>query len=94
MAAIIQAVFCAAIFTIVGLHYRPFPDSRYKLSVSLMAWAACVLTGMQFMSLVGRMIIHDDFADASWFNTAFYGLFLALVFRANGNIARLLRADR
>ena len=93
MVAIIQAVFCAVIFIMIGLHYRPYPDSRYKLSVSLIAWAACSVTGMQFMSLVGRMVLEDDFADVSWFNTAFYGLAVMLVCRAKGNVARILRLD-
>lgn len=33
MVAIIQAALCAIIFIMIGLHYRPYPDSRYKLSV-------------------------------------------------------------
>jgi len=93
MVSIIQAALCALIFTMIGLRYRPYPDSRYKLSVSLMAWAACAVTGMQFMSLVGRMALYQDFADASWFNTAFYGLAAVLVCRAKGNVARILRVD-
>lgn len=90
MVSIIQAVFCAVIFISIGLRYRPFPDSRYKLSISLMAWAACAITGMQFMSLAGRMVLYHDFADASWFNTAFYGLAAVLVCRAKGNVARII----
>lgn len=90
MVSIIQAAFCATIFIMIGLRYRPFPDSRYKLSVSLMAWAACAITGMQFMSLVGRMVLYHDFSDASWFNTAFYGLAAVQVCRAKGNVARII----
>lgn len=93
MVSIIQAALCALIFTMIGLRYRPFTDSRYKLSVSLMAWAACAVTGMQFMSLVGRMALNQDFAAASWFNTAFYGLAAVLVYRAKGNVARIIRVD-
>lgn len=93
MVAILQAAFCAVIFTMIGLRYRPFPDSTYRPGVSIMAWAACAITGMQFMSLVGRMVLHDDFADASWFNTAFYGLVSVLVLRAQGNVARILRMN-
>lgn len=93
MIAILQAALCALIFIMIGLHYRPLPDSRYKPAISLMAWAACAITGMQFMSLVGRMVLHDDFVDASWFNTAFYGLAAMLVCRAKGNAARILRLD-
>ncbi|NUT73541.1 phage holin family protein [Pseudomonas sp. C1C7] len=93
MAAIVQAALCASIFFMIGLRYRPFPDSRYKLSVSIMAWAACAITGMQCVSLVGRMVIEHDFADASWFNTAFYFLASVLVFRAKGNVARIIRVE-
>jgi len=93
MGAIVQAAFCAVIFSMIGLHYRPLPDSPYKASISIMAWAACAITGMQFMSLAGRMVLHDDFPDASWFNTAFYGLAAMLVCRAKGNVARILRMD-
>jgi hypothetical protein len=93
MVAILQAAFCAVIFIMIGLHYRPFPDTRYKASISCLAWAACAITGMQFMSLVGRMVLRDEIIDASWFNTAFYGLAAMLVFRAKGNVARILRLD-
>ncbi|EKT4469807.1 phage holin family protein [Pseudomonas putida] len=93
MVAVIQAALCAVIFVMIGLRYRPYPDARYKLGVSLMAWAACAVTGMQFISLVGRMVIHDDFADASWFNTAFYLLAAVLVCRAKGNVAKIVRVD-
>lgn len=93
MVAILQAAFCAVIFIMIGLHYRPFPESRYKASISCLAWAACAITGMQFMSLAGRMILQNDVPDASWFNTAFYGLAAMLVCRAKGNVARILRMD-
>ena len=58
-----------------------------------MAWAACSITGMQFMSFVGRKVLEDEFADVSWFNTAFYALAVVLVCRAKGNVARILRLD-
>ncbi|MEK2607805.1 phage holin family protein [Pseudomonas shirazensis] len=90
MVAVIQAALCAVIFVMIGLRYRPYPDTRYKLSVSLMAWAACAVTGMQCVSLIGRMVLHDDFADASWFNTAFYLLAAVLVCRAKGNMAKIV----
>lgn len=91
MVAIIQAVFCAVIFTMVGLKYRPYPDSRYRFTVSLMAMAACMITGMQCMSLIGRIVLHGDMPDASWFNTAFYGLAAILVVKAKGNMAKIVR---
>lgn len=93
MVAVIQAALCAVIFVMIGLRYRPYPDSRYKLGVSLMAWAACAITGMQFVSLIGRMALHGDFPDASWFNTAFYLLAAILVCRAKGNVAKIVRVD-
>jgi len=93
MVSIVQAALCAVIFIMIGLRYRPFPDSRYKLSVSLCAWAACAITGMQCVSLVGRMVLEGEFADASWFNTAFYGLAAVLVCRAKGNVARILSVE-
>ncbi|MEX5352557.1 hypothetical protein WCE02_14545 [Pseudomonas juntendi] len=58
-----------------------------------MAWAACAVIGMQFISLVGRMVMHDESADASWFNTAFYLLAAVLVCRAKGNVAKILQVD-
>ncbi|APC18164.1 hypothetical protein BLL42_21455 [Pseudomonas frederiksbergensis] len=91
MAAILQAAFCAAIFFMIGLRYRPFPDTRYKLAMSLVAWAACAITGMQFVSFVGQVTLHGEVPDASWFNTAFYFLAAVLVCRAKGNVARILR---
>lgn len=93
MVAILQAALCALIFIMIGLHYRPLPDSRYKPAISLMAWAACAITGMQCVSLVGRMVLQGEFVDASWFNTAFYFLAAVLVCRAKGNVARILRMD-
>lgn len=93
MAAVIQAALCAVIFVSIGLRYRPYPDARYKLGVSLMAWAACAVTGMQFVSLIGRIVLHDEFADVSWFNTAFYLLAAMLVCRAKGNVAKIVRVD-
>ncbi|UWF46889.1 phage holin family protein [Pseudomonas sp. N3-W] len=93
MSAILQAAFCAAIFFMIGLRYRPFPDTRYKLCMSLIAWAACSITGMQFVNLVGRIILRGEVPDGSWFNTAFYFLAALLVFRAKGNVARILRVD-
>lgn len=48
---------------------------------------------MQFMSFVGRKVLEDEFADVSWFNTAFYALAVVLVCRAKGNVARILRLD-
>ncbi|MGN8346349.1 phage holin family protein [Pseudomonas sp. SMV71] len=93
MASIIQAALCAVIFIMIGLRYSPYPNSRYKLTVSLIAWAACAVTGMQCVSLVGRMVLEGEFADASWFNTAFYGLAAVLVWRARGNVARIVQVD-
>jgi len=93
MVAVIQAALCAVIFVMIGLRYRPYPEARYKLSVSLLAWAACAVTGMQSVSLIGRMVLHNDLADASWFNTAFYLLAAILVCRAKGNVAKIVRVD-
>lgn len=93
MAAIFQAAFCAAIFFMIGLRYRPFPDTRYKFTMSLIAWAACSITGMQCVSLVGPMLLQGVLPHASWFNTAFYFLAALLVCRAKGNVARILRVD-
>lgn len=93
MAAVIQAALCAVIFVMIGLRYRPYADARYKVGVSLMAWAACAITGMQFVSLTGRMLLHDEFADVSWFNTAFYVLAAMLVCRARGNVAKIVRVE-
>ena len=93
MAAVIQAALCAVIFTMIGLRYSPYPNSKSKLSRSLIAWAACAVTGMQCVSLVGRMVLEGEFADASWFNTAFYGLAAVLVCRARGNVARIVQVD-
>nr|WP_319528757.1 phage holin family protein [Pseudomonas laurentiana] len=83
----------AVIFVIIGLRYRPYPSASYKLGVSLMAWAACAVTGIQCVSLIGSMVLHDDFADASWFNTAFYLLAAILVCRAKENVAKIVRVD-
>lgn len=93
MAAGIQAALCAVIFVMIGLRYRPYPDASYKLGVSLMAWAACAVTGMQCVSLIGRILLHDEFADVSWFNTAFYLLAAMLVCRAKGNVAKIVRVE-
>lgn len=93
MASLIQATFCALIFTMIGIRYRPFPGSAYKVSVSLIAWAACSITGMQFMSLVGRIVLNGELPEVSWFNTAFYGLVVVLVYRAGGNVARIWRVE-
>lgn len=93
MVAVIQAALCAVIFVMIGLRYRPYPDARYKLGVSLLAWAACAVTGMQFISLIGRMAMHEEFADASWLNTTFYLLAAILVCRAKGNVAKILKVD-
>lgn len=93
MVVVVQAALCAVIFVMIGLRYRPYPNASYKLGVSLMAWAACAVTGMQFISLVGRMVMHDDFADASWFSAAFYLLAAVLVCRAKGNVAKIVRVD-
>lgn len=93
MAALIQATFCALIFTMIGIRYRPFPGTRYNVTVSLIAWAACAITGMQFMSLLGRIVLTGVVPEASWFNTAFYGLVVVLVYRADGNVARIWRVE-
>lgn len=93
MAALIQSLFCALIFTMIGIQYRPFPGSRYNVKVSLIAWAACSITGMQFMSLMGRIVLTGMIPDVSWFNTAFYGLVVILVYRADGNVARIWRVE-
>lgn len=93
MAAIFQAVFCAAIFFMIGLRYRPLPDTRYKFAMSLMAWAACSITGMQCISLVAPIVLHGVYPNASWFNSAFYFLAAVLVWRARGNVARIMKVD-
>ena len=89
MAAILQALFCAGIFTMIGFVYRPDNDSRYRLGVSVIAFALCATTGMQFMSIVARFILEERIPAVSWYNTAFYGLSLALVVRAGGNVAKI-----
>lgn len=89
MAAILQALFCAGIFTMIGFVYRPSAESRYRLGVSIIAFALCATTAMQFMSIVTRMFIEEQIPVVSWYNTAFYGLSLALVIRARGNVAKI-----
>jgi len=89
MAAILQALFCAGIFIMIGFVYRPDEGSRYRLSVSIIAFALCATTGMQFMSIVARIVIEEHVPIVSWYNTAFYGLSLALVVRARGNVAKI-----
>lgn len=89
MAAILQAVFCAGIFTMIGFVYRRGGDSRYRLGVSIIAFALCATTGMQFMSIAAWLIFEGHIPVVSWYNTAFYGLSLALVVRARGNVAKI-----
>jgi len=89
MAAILQALFCAGIFTMIGFVYRPEENSRYRLGVSVIAFALCATTGMQFMSIVARIFIEERIPVVSWYNTAFYFLSLALVIRARGNVAKI-----
>lgn len=89
MAAILQALFCAGIFIMIGFVYRPDPESRYPLGVSVIAFALCATTGMQFMSIAARILIEQHLLAVSWYNTAFYGLSLALVVQARGNVAKI-----
>jgi len=89
MSAIVQACLCLLICSFVGLLYRPKPCSRYRPGVSFIAFLVCSVTGMQAASLFGRIFLHQEFADASWFNTVFYALFLWLTVRARGNIAKI-----
>jgi len=76
MAAILQATFRAAIFFMIGLRYRPFPDTRYKLTMSLVAWAACAIIGMQFVDFVGQITMRGEVPDVSWFTANKYVPFL------------------
>jgi multisubunit Na+/H+ antiporter MnhB subunit len=89
MAAILQALFCAGIFIMIGFVYRPDPESRYRLGVSVIAFALCAVTGMQFMSITARILLEHQLPAVSWYNTAFYGLSLALVVQARGNVAKI-----
>jgi len=81
------------IFFMIGLRYHPFPDTRYKLTISLVAWAACAITGMQFVGFVGQITMGGEVPDVSWFNTLFYFQAAVLVCRAKGNVVRILRVD-
>ncbi len=89
MAAILQALFCAGIFIMIGFVYRPDPESRYRLGVSIIAFALCAVTAMQFMSIAVRIVLENHLPAVSWYNTAFYGLSLALVVQARGNVAKI-----
>lgn len=41
------------------------------------------------MSIAARILIEQHLPAVSWYNTAFYGLSLALVVQARGNVAKI-----
>jgi len=88
MAAILRALFCAGIFIMIGFVYRPDHDSQYRLGGSVIAFALCAVTGMEFMSITARILLGHQLPAVSWYNTAFYGLSVALVVQARGNVAK------
>lgn len=83
-----QATICAGLCIMVAFKYNR-GESRYRLIPSLCAFGIASMAGQQWMSILGRILMYGDWPIVSFFNTGILAIFLILVIRARGNVAKI-----
>lgn len=72
------------------LTYRSGPETRHRRAVGLLAWLLIASTGSHAL----QILLIGCAAQVNVWQLIVLTVLLILAFRANGNVARLLRMDR
>lgn len=88
LVAVAQAMFCGGIAFMIAFRFQR-GDSSYRLLPSLCAFALASLFGMQWLSVIGRVLFYGEWPVVSVFNTLIFGIIFVLIIRAKGNVAKM-----
>ncbi|TAA26575.1 phage holin family protein [Pseudoxanthomonas winnipegensis] len=72
------------------LTYRSGPETRHRRSVGVLAWVLIASTGCNAL----QILTVGYAAQGNVWQLGVLAVLLVLAFRANGNVARLLRMER
>lgn len=86
-AALAQASVCAGITVLIAFRFRR-GVSTYRFAPSLCAFAMASLAGQQWVNITAR-ILSGEWPVVSIFNTMFFAVILFLLWRVQGNVAKM-----
>jgi CHASE2 domain-containing sensor protein len=88
---LVAAALCGAICLRIVSYQRG--DARYRLGVSLLAWALAVGSGCYSLSVSLALVSGHVMTPLSPFLLIILAALLLLVYRARGNVARIIQID-
>lgn len=91
--AILQAFFCGGIAFFIAFKYQR-NGSTYHFFSSLCAFGLASLFAQEWLSVVGGVLLHGVWPNASVYDTLIYGLLFLLVIRAKGNVSRMFNRGK
>ncbi|MGE6790879.1 phage holin family protein [Pseudomonas guineae] len=88
---LVAAAICGAICLRIVAYQRG--EARYRLGVSLLAWALAVGSGCYSLSVSLALVSGGAMTPLSPFLLIILAALLLLVYRARGNVARIIQID-
>lgn len=87
-----QAMFCGGIAFMIAFRFQRAGLNYYFLP-SLCAFGIASLLGMQWLSILGRILFYGDWPYVSPYNTMVFGILFVLIVRARGNVSRVFNFE-
>lgn len=85
------AMLCGAICFRIALYRRH--GARYRAGVSWLAYLLAAATGCEWLTVVLGILLARPVPEVSPYLLIVLAVLLVLVYRAGGNVARILRMD-
>lgn len=85
------AALCGAICFRIALYRRQ--GARYRAGVSWLAYLLAAATGCEWLTVVLAVLLAKPVPEVSPYLLIVLAVLLVLVYRAGGNVARILRMD-
>lgn len=92
LVAMAQAMFCGGIAFMIAFRFQR-NGSQYRFLSSLCAFGLASLLGMQWMSILGRILFYGEWPYVSPYNTMVFGILFVLIVRARGNVSRVFNFE-
>lgn len=83
------AMICGALCFVIAFMYQR-QSAKYKFVPSLIAYAIAAKTGVEWLMVMGSILLYGYWPSISPVATALLGILLIIAIRERGNVARIL----
>lgn len=87
--ALLYAMLCGSLCFVVAFMYQR-NGAKYKFFPSLVAFAIAAKSGVEWIGVMGSILLYKQWPSVSPIMTVFLAILLVLAIRERGNVARIL----